>query len=54
METSEEQWVDLTKEQIKKEASSCSQAFEGSSLSLHPPLDSIPDEDWEGGTWGLF
>ena len=54
METSEEQWVDLTKEQIKKEASSCSQAFEGSSLSLHPPLESIPDEDWEGGTWGLF
>eukprot|EP00092_Neocalanus_flemingeri_P007180 GFUD01007758.1.p1 GENE.GFUD01007758.1~~GFUD01007758.1.p1 ORF type:complete len:200 (-),score=69.69 GFUD01007758.1:90-689(-) len=54
MESSEEKWVDMTNEQIRKEIASCSKIVEGSSLSVHPPQEPIPDDDWEGGTWGLF
>jgi len=56
MEASEQKLVDRTNEEIKKEvaSSSCSQSFEGSSLTLHPAQEPIADDDWEGGTWGLF
>ena len=54
MTTSEEELVSKTQEQLKKEASTCSQPFEGSSLDLHPPVEPIPDDGWEGETWGLF
>jgi len=23
-------------------------------LNIHPPVDSIPDHDWKGETWGLY
>eukprot|EP00092_Neocalanus_flemingeri_P008339 GFUD01008991.1.p1 GENE.GFUD01008991.1~~GFUD01008991.1.p1 ORF type:complete len:165 (+),score=41.65 GFUD01008991.1:122-616(+) len=49
----EEKWVDMTTKQIQIEASSGNKTAD-SGQTVHPPLDTVPDEDWVGGTWGLF
>merc|ERR1712098_171262 len=52
VQMSEEELVARTNQQLKEEASAGSQSSDGS--NLHPPLEPIPDNDWVGGTWGLF
>merc|ERR1719154_831787 len=43
----------MTQKQIEIEASSGKKAV-ASGQNVHPALEPIPDNDWVGGTWGLF
>ena len=49
----EEDWVKKTQDQIVKEGCSGGNYSEGGQ-AIHPPVEPIPDNDWVGGTWGLF
>jgi len=54
MGMSEDELIHKTKLQLKEEAAATSDEFSGTGLDLHPALEPVPDDDWEGGTWGLF
>jgi len=48
-------WVERTQEQIVKEAELRSERGEGGGgWRPHPPVELIPDNDWQGETWGLY
>jgi len=49
----EDDWVKMTQDQIVKEGSSVINSSV-SGQHIHPPLEPVPDNDWVGGTWGLF
>jgi len=51
-------WVERTQQQIVQEASLRSQGGGGGgergNWKPHPPVQAIPDNDWQGETWGLY
>jgi len=49
----EENWVEKTQAQIQIEAC-CVRKVSETGQNIHPPLEPIPDNEWVGGTWGLF
>jgi len=51
----EQKWVDMTQKQIHIEATgTAGKKSAESGQTVHSPLEPVPDDDWVGGTWGLF
>ena len=50
------EWVERTQEQITREAGERGGEGDGweGGWTPHPPVHPIPDNDWEGETWGLY
>ena len=48
-------WVDASQNQLVLEAGAkVKKTSVESGLAINAPLEPIPDNDWQGETWGLF
>ena len=50
-------WVDASQSQLELEGRSVQRSkkiSQDSGFEVNAPLDPIPDNDWQGETWGLF
>ena len=49
-------WVDKTQKQLTVDSGEKGEGdlIKEGSWTPHPPVQSIPDNDWQGETWGLY